>query len=93
MKPYIDSLGSDERCSNCFANRFTYGSSNSSNSRAPLVRDETDALALSKFPANEPSLCIPWVYSNITKERVLETIEAIGLGELDRIDATGRVCC
>ena len=65
-------------------------SSNSSNSRAPLVRDETDSLDLSQFPDNEPSLCIPWVYSNITKCRVLETIEAIGLGEIDRIDMVKR---
>lgn len=65
-------------------------SSNSSNSRAPLVRDETDSLDLSQFPVNEPSLCIPWVYSNITKERVLETIEAIGLGDIERIDMVKR---
>ena len=30
------------------------------------------------------------MYSNITKCRVLETIEAIGLGEIDRIDMVKR---
>ena len=52
--------------------------------------NSSNSLDLTQFPANEPSLCIPWVYPNITKERVQQTIEAIGFGEIDRIDMVKR---
>lgn len=39
---------------------------------------------------NEPSLCIPRVFSNITDERVYEVIAQLELGELERIDMVER---
>ena len=38
-----------------------------------------------------PSLCIPRVFSNITKERVAFVIRNVGLGEIDHIDMVPRV--
>ena len=38
-----------------------------------------------------PSLCIPRVFSNITKDRVNYVIRSVGLGEIDHIDMVPRV--
>ena len=38
-----------------------------------------------------PSLCIPRVFANITKERVAYVFNALGLGEIDHIDMVKRV--
>ena len=39
-----------------------------------------------QIPMNLPSLCIPRVFANIAQARIRSTIEALGLGEIDRID-------
>jgi len=41
---------------------------------------------MSLIPANSPSLCIPRVFSNITKERVAFVIKSVNLGEIEHID-------
>ena len=35
---------------------------------------------------NKPSLCIPRVFANISRERVKEALEDVGLGEIERVD-------
>jgi hypothetical protein len=39
-----------------------------------------------QIPMNLPSLCIPRVFANITQARIRSTIEALNLGEIERID-------
>lgn len=41
---------------------------------------------MSQSSSAEPSLCIPRVFSNITWQRVKETLEHAGLGTIDRVD-------
>jgi hypothetical protein len=41
---------------------------------------------MSQSSSAEPSLCIPRVFSNITWQRVKETLERAGLGTIDRVD-------
>ena len=41
---------------------------------------------LSKFSPQEPSLCIPFVFSNVSKETVLEVLNEVGFGDIERID-------
>ena len=48
------------------------------------------AINLSTLPVNVPSLCIPRVFDNMTKKRVLDTIQELGLGEIDHIDMVPR---
>jgi len=48
------------------------------------------AINLSTLPVNVPSLCIPRVFENMTKKRVLDTIQELGLGEIDHIDMVPR---
>jgi hypothetical protein len=42
------------------------------------------------LPASVPSLCIPRVFQNITKERVAYVFKSLGLGEIDHIDMIPR---
>jgi len=44
------------------------------------------AIQMSALPSNVPSLCIPRVFTNITKERVAKTFNQLGLGAIDHID-------
>jgi len=46
---------------------------------------------VSMLQPSVPSLCIPRVFSNITKERVAFVIQNVGLGEIDHIDMVPRV--
>ena len=55
-----------------------------------MTHSQQTSLDLSKFGASEPSLCIPFVYTNITKERVQEVLEAVGFGDIERIDMVKR---
>jgi hypothetical protein len=41
---------------------------------------------LSTFKASEPSICIPRVFSNITKARVEAIFNNLGFGEIERVD-------
>ena len=42
------------------------------------------------IPPSVPSLCIPRVFQNITKERVAYVFKSLGLGEIDHIDMVPR---
>ena len=42
------------------------------------------------LPPSTPSLCIPRVFQNITKERVSFVLKALNLGEIDHIDMIPR---
>ena len=44
------------------------------------------SVSIDKLAPSEPSLCIPFVFGNITWKRVKETIEDVGLGEVERVD-------
>ena len=55
-----------------------------------MTHSQQTSLDLSKFGASEPSLCIPFVYTNITKQRVQEVLEAVGFGDIERIDMVKR---
>ena len=44
------------------------------------------SVSVDKLAPSEPSLCIPFVFGNITWKRVKETIEDVGLGEVERVD-------
>ena len=46
----------------------------------------TPSTSLSTAAPCEPSLCIPWVHTNITEERIRGVFEAIGFGDIQRID-------
>lgn len=48
------------------------------------------AIDMSVLPASTPSLCIPRVFVNITKERIAFVIRELGLGEIDHIDMIPR---
>lgn len=41
---------------------------------------------LSKFASNEPSLVLPYVYTNVSSEKIESTLNELDLGEIDRID-------
>jgi len=41
---------------------------------------------LSAIPANVPSLCIPRVFKNITRDRIFECFNDLNIGVIDRID-------
>jgi len=41
---------------------------------------------ISKTPPNEPSICIPRVFSSVTKETVLNVINTFTLGKIKSID-------
>ena len=43
------------------------------------------------LPINFPSLCIPRVFQNITREKVFSIIEQLELGEIERIDMVQKV--
>lgn len=42
------------------------------------------------IPANVPSICIPRVFKNITRERVMGVIRDLDLGLIDRVDMVQR---
>ena len=42
------------------------------------------------IPANVPSMCIPRVFKNITRERVMGVIKDLDLGIIDRVDMVQR---
>ena len=46
---------------------------------------------VSMLQPSVPSLCIPRVFPNITKERVAFVIQNVGLGEIDHIDMVPRI--
>jgi len=51
-----------------------------------MSSSSSTTIDMSLIPANSPSLCIPRVFSNITKERVAFVIKSVNLGEIDHID-------
>ena len=46
--------------------------------------------SINDTPINEPSLCIPFVFANITEERIREVFSHLELGEIERIDMVWR---
>lgn len=52
--------------------------------------DMTEVVDLSALPPNVPSLCIPRVFKNITRERVFNCFKDLGIGFVDRIDMVPR---
>jgi len=36
--------------------------------------------------SSEPSLCIPWVFTNISQDKIRKTIEDLNIGKIRRID-------
>jgi len=46
--------------------------------------------SLSSLSKSEPSLCIPWVFPNITDRRVAYVFKQLHLGEIERIDMVQR---
>jgi hypothetical protein len=47
---------------------------------------ETETINLALLPKTTPSLCIPRVFKNITRERVISTINELGIGSITRVD-------
>ena len=43
-------------------------------------------VSIDSLSPSEPSLCIPRVFPNITWQRVKESLEDVGLGEIERVD-------
>lgn len=46
--------------------------------------------SLSTLSKSEPSLCIPWVFPNITDRRIAYVFKQLHLGEIERIDMVQR---
>jgi len=46
--------------------------------------------SINDIAINEPSLCIPFVFANITEERIQDVFSHLDLGEIDRIDMVWR---
>tara|TARA_Y100001978_G_C23488769_1_gene335269 strand:+ start:52 stop:669 length:618 start_codon:yes stop_codon:yes gene_type:complete len=46
----------------------------------------SQTIDLTQFPANEPSLCITYVFANIRRQRVWDAIKEANLGMIERID-------
>ena len=49
-----------------------------------------ESFDLSTLPPNVPSLCIPRVFKNITRERVFNCFKELGIGFVERIDMVPR---
>jgi len=49
-----------------------------------------EGVDLSALPPNVPSLCIPRVFKNITRERVFNCFKDLGIGFVERIDMVPR---
>lgn len=67
----------------------------SSSSRyAPSMSIQTDSVKesidLSVIPSNVPSLCIPRVFANITRERVEAVFDKLNIGRVARVDMIER---
>ena len=52
--------------------------------------DMMEVIDLSALPPNVPSLCIPRVFKNITRERVFNCFKDLGIGFVERIDMVPR---
>ena len=48
--------------------------------------ESTVTVSIDSLSPSEPSLCIPRVFPNITWQRVKESLEDVGLGEIERVD-------
>ena len=46
---------------------------------------------LSKLAPTEPSLVLPYVYSNVSSERIASAIEELEFGEIERIDRLEKI--
>jgi hypothetical protein len=50
----------------------------------------TSTIDLNTLPENAPSMCIPRVFKNVTRERIGAVFRDLNLGIIDRIDMIGR---
>ena len=48
------------------------------------------SVSVDKLSPSEPSLCIPFVFGNITRKRVIDALKDVGLGVIDRVDMVRR---
>ena len=51
---------------------------------------KTVSVSVDKLAPSEPSLCIPFVFGNITRKRVIDALNDVGLGEIERVDMVRR---
>ena len=69
-------------------------SSKNLNRYAPTLSVQSDKLSetldLAAIPFNVPSLCIPRVFANISKERVEAVFRKLDIGQVERIDMIER---
>ena len=49
------------------------------------------SIDMSAIPANVPSLCIPRVFANVTRERIAKVFEELDLGIIERIDLVSKI--
>lgn len=56
-----------------------------------MSASEVTQLDLSSFPESAPSVCIPRVFSNITRERVEAIFRNLDFGEVEKVDMVSRV--
>ena len=49
------------------------------------------SIDMSAIPASVPSLCIPRVFANVTRERIAKVFEELDLGIIERIDLVSKV--
>jgi len=55
-----------------------------------LSTSKPNMTSINDIAINEPSLCIPFVFANITEERIQDVFSHLDLGEIDRIDMVWR---
>lgn len=51
---------------------------------------KTVSVSVDKLAPSEPSLCIPFVFGNITRKRVIDALNDVGLGLIERVDMVRR---
>lgn len=60
--------------------------SKSQNHKIAKSRNHNMDYDMNTISANVPSLCIPRVFANITRDRIKTVIQELNIGEIDRID-------
>lgn len=47
-------------------------------------------ITMASLNMNEPSICIPWVYTNISEQQIAQVFEDLGFGDIEKIDIKGK---
>ena len=75
-------------------NSYVKSSTASSSRYAPTLsvvsEKSNETINLAAIPYNVPSLCIPRVFANISKERVEAVFRKLDIGEVERVDVVSR---